>query len=83
VSHRPRAAFVLEVTLAAIGTALFVLSLLVPTWIEVAFGIDPDGGSGEAEILVSASFLLLAGLSAALAWRTRRRLNARPAGSAG
>lgn len=83
MSHRPRTAFLFEVIVAAIGAALFILSLLVPTWIEVALRIEPDGGSGDAELMVSTSLLIVAGVSAALAWRTHRRLHPRPAGSTG
>ena len=61
-----RRRFWIEGFCALVGAALFVLTLFSREWIELAFGVDPDGGSGA---LHRHSDRLLAGavLSAALA----------------
>jgi hypothetical protein len=71
----------LELALATIGAALFVLSLVFPQWIEALTGLEPDSGSGAAELLIACAFLLLAVCSSVLAWRTHRRLATGQAGS--
>jgi hypothetical protein len=65
--------------LAALSTLLAVTSVLWPTWIE-ALGVDPDRGSGAAEVVVTALVFAAAvvlGLAASRDWR-RRRTVARP-----
>jgi protein-S-isoprenylcysteine O-methyltransferase Ste14 len=55
--------------------ALTVLTLLVPDWIEVVFGVEPDGGSGAAEWLIVTGLGLVTLILAALsvrAWRHSR-----------
>jgi len=46
--------------LAAVGAALTftlaVLTVVVPAWIEVTFGVDPDGGNGAVEVLIAVAF---------------------------
>jgi len=63
----------IDLILATVSGALFVLTLTVPDWIEAVFGIDPDGGNGALEFLLAATFLAVAlgaGRFAARALRT-------------
>lgn len=67
-----RRRFWVQTVCALVGTALFVLTLFSREWIEVAFGVDPDGGSGALELAISVGLLVAAVASAALArqeWR--------------
>jgi len=58
--------------LAAAVVVSFVASiLLAPTWIEVVFHVDPDGGSGVLEILIIAASVFLA-VTAPILRRHRR-----------
>ena len=53
MSLGPRVRLRVEVALAALSACFFVATLVLPDWIEVVFGIDPDRGSGALEVLVS------------------------------
>jgi hypothetical protein len=53
MSAGPRVRFRVEVALAALSACFFVAVLVLPDWIEVVFGIDPDGGAGALEVLIS------------------------------
>lgn len=64
----------IEVALAVIAFALFVLTLISAEWIEELTGWEPDGGSGELEWLVAAGFLVAAVVFAWSGRRTHRRL---------
>jgi hypothetical protein len=69
-----RARFWVEIVLGAVGTVLAIASYIEPQWIEVLFEASPDEGSGEAEWLISALFLLAALVSFAMArveWRRK------------
>jgi hypothetical protein len=69
-----RARFWIEIVLGAVGALLAIASYIEPQWIEVLFEASPDNGSGEAEWLLSAFFLLAALVSFALAgveWRRK------------
>jgi hypothetical protein len=44
-----RTRFWIECALANLSGALVVLTLLWKDWIELAFGVDPDAGSGLLE----------------------------------
>lgn len=64
--RRPRTRFWLEALLATTTAVLTVLTVLVPTWIEAAFDIDPDTGNGSVElailaVLATATVTLVAG----------------------
>jgi hypothetical protein len=63
-----------EASLAAVSTALLVLTLLWPDWIERVIGLDPDHGSGTAEWFVVAGTAAVAVTSAAFGWADIRRL---------
>jgi hypothetical protein len=54
---------ILELTCAAVCGILAVLTFTVHDWIEVAFGVNPDGGSGMTELVI---VVVLASLSVAL-----------------
>lgn len=44
-----RKRFWAEVFLGSVSAVLLVVTLIRPDWIEVAFGVEPDGGSGALE----------------------------------
>ena len=70
-----KARFWTEVALGGTSLVLAVASLIRPDWIELVFGVEPDGGSGEAEWLITVLFLFAAIVSFALArveWRRAR-----------
>lgn len=54
-----RRRFWIEAALAGVTGCLFVLTLVFQEWIEVVFGVEPDGGNGTIEWLVSSGFLLV------------------------
>jgi hypothetical protein len=67
----------IETGLAVVAGALAVVTLFWPTWIEALFGVEPDGGSGEAEWWIVAILALAAVMSGFLArrdYRAARRL---------
>lgn len=53
-----------ETALSVVTGTLAVATVFWRDWIEVVFGLDPDGGSGSVEWLIIAT---LAGLSLACA----------------
>jgi len=55
---------------------LATLTLVVPDWLEEAFGVDPDAHSGAAEWLIALAFAALSAVLALLARRDWRRLRA-------
>lgn len=73
MARHARIAVRLEVALAMIGATLFALSLVFPRWIEALTGLEPDAGSGNAELFVASAFLMMAICCSVLAWRTQRR----------
>jgi hypothetical protein len=64
----------LEVIGAAVTGLLAAVTAIVPDWIEGAFRVDPDAGSGSLEWLIVAALALATIALSALAWRERRRL---------
>ena len=48
-----------EVGLAIVTAALLVLTLITREWIEIVFGVDPDGGSGALEWAIVAGLAVL------------------------
>jgi len=55
--HPVRRRFWIEVSVAATCLAAFTITMLVPTWIEQVFGVEPDGGSGALEVAILAALL--------------------------
>jgi len=53
MTSRERAWFTTQLTLAIASVIAFVLTLVLPDWIEVVIDVDPDGGSGAAEVAVA------------------------------
>jgi hypothetical protein len=53
-----RMRFWVEAALAALTTALFVLTLVSRDWIERIFHVEPDEGSGSLEWLIVAALLV-------------------------
>jgi len=64
----------LEMRLAYLSAAMGVLTVLWNDWIEVAFHIDPDNGSGALEWGLVAIFVAASVVLATVARRDRRRL---------
>jgi hypothetical protein len=72
-----RQRFYAEVILGAASVLLVLLTLIWKDWIEIVFGVDPDGGNGAVEYLVCLAFLAAAAGSWWLArteWRRFRAL---------
>lgn len=64
-----------ELTLAAASTALLLVTVVWPDWIELAFGADPDHGDGSVEWSIVALALLVSAVFSVLAraeWRRTR-----------
>jgi hypothetical protein len=53
-----RVRFWVEAVLAALTTALFVLTLVSRDWIERIFHVEPDASSGALEWLIVAALLV-------------------------
>ena len=68
--------FWFEAVVAALGIALFVLTLITRERFEALTGIDPDGGSGALEFGLAAGVFAIAVISALAARRTYRRATA-------
>lgn len=49
---------------AVVITAIGVTTVVIPRWLEIVFGVDPDAGSGAAELLI----VIVALASSALCW---------------
>lgn len=75
---RLRARFLVELALSFIAFAAVGAAVLVPDWIELILGVDPDQGSGAFEWalgLVALGAIALA-LAARADWRRLRSLEA-------
>jgi hypothetical protein len=76
--------FYLEISAAAVSTAVFVLTVIEPRWFEWLFDDAPDGGDGSLESAVAlVASLVATALFVRLARREwRRRPAADPGGAA-
>ncbi|MFF5297223.1 hypothetical protein [Paractinoplanes globisporus] len=64
--------FYVEAVLASVTGILAVATLISREWIEIIFGVDPDGGSGALEVgivVVLAAATLTFGILARAEWR--------------
>jgi hypothetical protein len=68
------ARFWIETGLAVLTGVLFVVTLITREWIELLFGVDPDGGDGSLEWAIVAVLAVLTVAFAALARAEWRRL---------
>lgn len=72
MNSRVRRRFWFEAGLSSLTMALLVLTLITREWIEVLFGVDPDGGSGALELVIVLALVtatLALALAARLEWR--------------
>lgn len=74
--HRRRYQF--ELLTAALAATLTLLTVAVPNWAEVLFGIEPDQGNGQFEVAVTIAGVVVTVLFVALARIEWRRLHAAP-----
>jgi hypothetical protein len=68
MSRTVRIRFWLEAALGLLTAGLFVLTLIAREWIELLFGVDPDGGDGSLEAAIVAVLLVA---TVAFAWLAR------------
>jgi hypothetical protein len=72
MNGRPRRRFWIEAALAMLSAVLFVLTVLVPDWIEAVLRFDPDARSGSLEaaiVAVLASTTFVSSVLAKHEWR--------------
>ena len=74
-----RGRFWAEAGMAALSLGLLLLTLVWDEWIELLFGVNPDGGSGELEWLVAGVTVIVTIAFLALARIEWRRAAAQPA----
>ncbi len=64
-----------DLAVAIVAAVLGVVTLISREWIEVVFGVDPDGGSGGLEwatVIGLFEVAAVASLEARVVWRRRR-----------
>lgn len=69
-AHKVR--FSIDTAFASLALGLLLLTLVFPDWIELFFGVDPDGGNGSVEWAIVGVLALTTIVFAALAraeWR--------------
>jgi hypothetical protein len=62
-----RRRFWIEAILAAVTAVMLILTLVVPDWIEVLTGVEPDGGDGGLEWVLALGFAVGSVVFSALA----------------
>jgi len=73
-----RKRFWVEFILACLSGGLAVLTLLWHNWIELLFGVEPDGGDGSFEWGLVVVLLIATGVFSALARTEWRRARTQP-----
>jgi hypothetical protein len=76
MSVETRTRFRIKAALAALTAALTVTTLVSREWIEILFGVDPDGGSGALEWGIVAFLLVVCGTFSASGYTEWKRLTA-------
>ena len=71
--HAVRLRFWLEAVLGAASFILMIITLISHDWIEILFGIDPDGGNGTLEWAIVGVLAVCALATGGLAHREWRR----------
>jgi hypothetical protein len=71
--RQPRRRFTIEAGFGALSAILFVLTLIVPDWIEAVFRVDPDQHSGSLEWVIVAVLMVTTVVSSLFARREWRR----------
>jgi hypothetical protein len=62
-----------QIVATVLCAILLVLTLAVPQWIEILFGVEPDGGSGETEWGIVLTLAAVTAVATGLTVRTWRR----------
>jgi hypothetical protein len=62
-TRSPSGLFWVEAALSGVTGLVLVLTLVTRDWIEVVFGVDPDGGDGTLEWLLVAGLTVVFGVS--------------------
>jgi hypothetical protein len=68
-----RRRFYVEAVVAGLLAVLTVVTLISADWIEVVFGVDPDGGNGSLEWALVAVLAVASAALSLTAWRERAR----------
>lgn len=63
----------LQLIFSVIFLILTIAAVVFPVWIEEVSGLSPDGGSGEAEMLLAIPFGLVSIVLGIMTFRSRRR----------
>jgi hypothetical protein len=78
MSATPRKRFWAETILACLSGGLAALTLIWHNWVELLFGVEPDGGDGSFEWALVVVLLLATGVFSALARIEWRRAQTKP-----
>ena len=62
--------------LTSASGVLLVLTAIVPDWIEVVFGVEPDSGDGSFEVALVVVLVACTVSFGVLTWREWRRVRA-------
>jgi len=68
-----RRRFYIEASLAGLTALLTVVTLISREWIEIVFGVDPDGGSGALEWAIVGCLAFISIALSVAAWRESAR----------